>query len=154
MNKVEFSYLGNKMIIHCKENDSLNEIIKTFATKASINENDLIILYGGSAINEEGLKLSFNQIANQEDKERKQMNIVIYGKSTEIRKREVIMKSKEIICPKCKEHILIKCSNYKIKLFNCKNEHIIDNLSIKDFEKSQYLNYSLQRKKYGRMQIH
>ena len=142
MNKVEFSYLGNKMIIHCKENDSLNEIIKTFATKASINENDLIILYGGSAINEEGLKLSFNQIANQEDKERKQMNIVIYGKSTEIRKREVIMKSKEIICPKCKEHILIKCSNYKIKLFNCKNEHIIDNLSIKDFEKSQYLNYS------------
>ena len=142
MNKVEFSYLGNKTIILCKENDSINEIIKKFANKVFINENDLIILYGGNIIKEEDLQLTFNQIANQEDKERKQMSIVVYDKPTEIRKREVQIKSKDIICPKCKEHILIKCSNYKIKLFNCKNEHIIDNLSIKDFEKSQYLNYS------------
>ena len=28
------------MTIHCKENDSLNEIIKAFANKAFINEND------------------------------------------------------------------------------------------------------------------
>ena len=142
MNKVEFSYLGNKMIIYCKENDSINEIIKAFANKALINEKDFLILYGGAVIKDEEQQLTFNQIANKEDKKRKQMNIVVCDKSTEIRKREVIMKSKDIICPKCKEHILIKCSNYKIKLFNCKNEHIIDNLSIKDFEKSQYLNYS------------
>ena len=142
MNKIEFSYLGNKMTIHCKENDSLNEIIKAFANKAFINENDLLILYGGAIIKDEEQQLTFSQIANKEDKERKQMNIVVYDKPTEIRKREVLIKSKNIICPKCKEHILIKCSNYKIKLFNCKNEHIIDNLSIKDFEKSQYLNYS------------
>ena len=97
MNKIEFSYLGNKMTIHCKENDSLNEIIKAFANKAFINENDLLILYGGAVIKDEEQQLTFSQIANKEDKERKQMNIVVYDKPTEIRKREVLIKSKNII---------------------------------------------------------
>ena len=103
MNKVEFSYLGNKIIIYCKENDFINEIIKAFANKALINEKDLLILYGGAVIKDEEQQLTFNQIANKEDKERKQMNIVVYDKPTEIRKREVQIKSKDIICPKWAE---------------------------------------------------
>ena len=45
-----------------------------------------------------------------------------------------IIKSKEIICPKCNENILIKIDNYKINLFNCKNNHNIDNILLNEYE--------------------
>ena len=143
MNQVEFNYDGSKIDIQCKENDLIKSIVEGFANKALINENkikSLIILYGGNLLKEEEQKLTFNQIANEMDKERKKISLVVYDGATSI--NDKLVKSKNIICPKCKEHILIKISNYKVKLFNCKNEHITDNLSLKDFEKSQYLNCS------------
>ena len=144
MNQVEFNYKGKKIFIQCKENDIMNGIIKRFINKALIDEdkiNTLIILYGGNIINDDKQQLSFNQIANKQDITRKIMSFVV-EETPEIKKNNVLISSKDIICPKCKELILIKILNYKIKLFNCKNEHIIDNLSLKDFEKSQYINYS------------
>ena len=50
------------------------------------------------------------------------------------------MKSKEIICPICKENIRININNYKIRLFECKNGHIIKNILLNEFENSQYIN--------------
>ena len=145
MNQVEFVYNGNRITIQCKENDIINKIIKSFANKASIEENkinSLIILYGGKKMTNDEQKLTFNKIANKEDRIRKIMSIIVYDKETEIKKNKILTKSKYIICPNCQEFILIKITNYRIKLFNCKNNHIIDNLSFKDFEKTQYIDYS------------
>jgi predicted nucleic acid-binding Zn ribbon protein len=46
-----------------------------------------------------------------------------------------IMKSKEVICPKCGYSIRIKIKDYKISLYDCKNSHIVDNLQFDEFEK-------------------
>ena len=43
----------------------------------------------------------------------------------------MIIKSKEIICPKCNENILIKIDEYKINLYNCKSNHEINNILLK-----------------------
>ena len=43
-------------------------------------------------------------------------------------------KSKEVICPKCKEYIKRKINNYSIYLNECKNNDIIDNILITEFE--------------------
>ena len=45
-----------------------------------------------------------------------------------------IIKSKYIICPKCGENCRIKIENYKIKLFDCKNGHSINNILLDDYE--------------------
>jgi len=45
---------------------------------------------------------------------------------------------KEVICPKCKENILIKIDEYRmINMYNFKNNHNIENKSIKEFDKLQ-----------------
>ena len=49
-------------------------------------------------------------------------------------------KSKEVICPKCKEYIKRKINNYRIYLNECKNNHRIDNILISEFENKQFIN--------------
>ena len=51
-------------------------------------------------------------------------------------------KSKFIICPKCTETIRINIKDYRIKLYECENNHTIDNLSISDFNNTQIIDES------------
>ena len=60
--------------------------------------------------------------------------IILVNENKETIIKENIIKSKEIICPKCKENILIKINEYKINLFNCKNNHNIDNILLNEYE--------------------
>ena len=47
--------------------------------------------------------------------------------------------SKEIICPECKENILIDIYNFKINLYECKNYHIFNNILINKFYDTQII---------------
>ena len=83
-------------------------------------------------------------MANKIDQKRKYMNILVEN-INEINdvQNDKIVKSKEIICPKCKEKTFIKCNNnYKINLYNCKNSHTINYLSLDEFEQTQNINLS------------
>ena len=53
-----------------------------------------------------------------------------------------IIKSKDIICPKCKEKIMIKINDYIVELYDCKNGHNIKNILLNEYEKTQELNLS------------
>ena len=48
-------------------------------------------------------------------------------------------KQDEIICPECKENILIKIEDYKINLYDCKNKHNINTLFFK------YIKYTIYK---------
>ncbi len=50
--------------------------------------------------------------------------------------------SKDIICRECKEKTLIKISNYKISMSNCKNGHNISDIKINEFENTQIIDIS------------
>ena len=69
------------------------------------------------------------------------MNILVFekSKSTIIRDKGII-ESKEIICPKCKENCKIIINNYKIKLYDCKNNHEINNILLDEFNNTQLIN--------------
>ena len=140
MNVIEFQYLQNKIIFQCKENEKLNELINKFIKKFHISyskENTLFYIYSGKTFNDSDQKLNINEIANEFDKERGKMTILVEETSM-----NDLTKSKDVICPKCRENIKLKIENYKIKLFDCKNQHITSNLSLQDFEKSQYIDLS------------
>ena len=53
-----------------------------------------------------------------------------------------IIQSKDIICPKCNENILIIIKDYKINLYNCKNGHKINDILFNEFENTQKIDIS------------
>ena len=69
------------------------------------------------------------------------MNILIFELNSD-KKREKKIKSKEIICPECKENIKINIQDYKINLFECKNGHNINNILLDEFQNTQYIDES------------
>ena len=130
MSKVVFLFNGLEMIIPCNKDEKLKEICKRFALKTNNEINNIYFLYNGNKINEE---LKFNELANREDNERNTMNILVYEINKTIIKDNII-KLNEIICPKCNENILVKIEDYKINLFDCKNNHNIRNILLKEYD--------------------
>ena len=46
------------------------------------------------------------------------------------------------ICPECNENIKIKINDYKIYLYDCKNEHKIGSILLDEFDNTQYIDIS------------
>ena len=137
MTEVEFLLDGTKIIIQCNENEKLEEIIKKLCLLIKKNKEEMIFLYDGNTINDQ---LTFNETANIEDKQRKKLSIIItYNKTIN---NINLKKSKYIRCPRCNEIAKIEIKDYKIKLYGCKNNHIIENLSFSDFNQSQLIDES------------
>ena len=128
MVEVLFNYNGIETIIQCNINDKMKDIINKYIIKTEKNNKNLYYLYNGDKINEE---LSFNEQANENDNKRKKMNILVYIKEENINNKENIIKSKDVICPECKENILINIKDYRVNLYECKNNHTKNTLNSK-----------------------
>ena len=138
MYKIIFVYQTIKTVIDSNPNTKLKKSVELLLKKINKDITNLHFLYNGEKINE---NLTFDQLANNLDKERKEMNILIEEiSSTYVKEKE--MKSKEVICPKCNENILLNLKEYKINLYDCKNKHNINNILFEEFEGTQKINLS------------
>ena len=137
MAEVVFNYNGKKTIIQCNKNEKMENICQRFASKVNESIDTVYFLYGGQSINS---TLNFEQHAQNEDKIRNKMDIIVTT-STDEENTEVFHDSKDIICPQCQETCLINIEDYKINLYGCKNGHKTKNLELTNFEKSQKINY-------------
>ena len=144
MATIEFNFNGIITRVQCRLTDSIRVPIQTFLAKVSKNQEDIIFLYNSNVLREESFNQTFNQVANELDRNRMQMNILVNEQQNEINeiKNEPPQKSKYIICPQCKENIHININNFKINLYQCKNGHTFDNISFQDFEKTQLIDES------------
>ena len=140
MSIIQFSFNGSMTEIQCNEKESIKDSINRFCSKISADSNDLFFLYGAEKLSEKTENLTFGEFAKDIDKERKKINILAYEKN--IKDKKEIIKSKEIICPKCGEKAIININNYKIDVFGCKNEHKTENISFYDFEETQLIDES------------
>ena len=110
MASVIFTYEGLPLKVQCLKEDKMKDICNKYISKININMNSLYFLYGGNQIN---LELTFKEQANSIDKERNEMNILVYKIED------------ELSCPKCGEKINlntekiedIKSSNFLINFF-------------------------------------
>ena len=135
MEQVDFIYNGDNIKIICNLNEKMNEILNKFLLKVQIEKNSVIFLYEGKKIDEE---LSLEEIKG----DKKDIKILVC-KIEEIEKRKnVIIKSKNVICPECGEDIRIKIENYKIRLYGCKNGHEIKDIIIEEYENIQGIDIS------------
>ena len=135
MAEIIFIYEGINTIIQCENNDKMKDIIDKFLIKIENKENNLYYLYNGTKINYE---LTFNEQANDIDKNRKKMNIIV-NKNEEDNNIIKEMISKEIVCPWCKQNILTDFVNFKINFHDCISNHNI-NIALNEFEKTQKIN--------------
>jgi len=85
--------------------------------------------------------MSFEDLSNQNDKLRSKMNILVNDTNLGIEK-EIVIKSKNLICPICQELIKMDLHDYNIFLYDCKNRHEIDNILLNEFEDKQRINLS------------
>ena len=116
-----FNYEGINTTIQCDLNEKMKDIIDKFIIKIQNKENNLYYLYNDTQINYE---LTFNQQANDIDKNRKKMNIII-TKNVDNNIEDKKIPSKDVICPECNENILIDFENFKVNFHDCKNNHNI-----------------------------
>ena len=97
-----FTFRDINTIIQCDLNDKMKDIIDKFLLKITEKGDNFFYLYNGTEINKE---LSYNEQANNLDKSRNKMNIIVTMIEENINEEKEII-SKDIICPKCKENIL------------------------------------------------
>ena len=156
-NQIEFSYNGVNIIMQCKANEKLKDIFKNFIFKVKAENKILIYMYNGNII--QNIELTFNEVANPEDKKRNKMNIlVVEDEIPEPPQEDYIIKSNNIICPECKENIKFNIEDYVINLFECKNKHDKDNIFLDDFDSTQNINISeiicQNCRKYNKGNVH
>ena len=136
MSQIEFLYQGSITIIQCNINEKMKDIFKRFTIKQGLEENSIYFLYSGKKINEE---LTLKEII---DKNNINKIKILVGIKNKLEEKDKIIKSNNIICPKCGEISLINIKDYLINIYGCKNEHIINNILFNKFENTQNINIS------------
>ena len=144
MLQIQFEYNHQINKIQSKLEDKFQIVIDKYLQKSQLNYNNIIFLVKGRKINpEEKVENYMNEI----DKQNKYLKVLVQLiEDEENQNKEVIIKSKEIICPKCYEPCRIKIDNYKLELYGCKNNHIIkDILIFSRITKNKYNKYNMSK---------
>lgn len=156
--EVVFQYEQQQIIIQCQRNEKMKEISDKFANKVGSNTNNFLFLYGGHQLD---FDLTFEEQSNTEDKNRNKMNVIVSSKneqnievvqnnSNNVNNENNIIipnyindsniKSKDVICPDCKENCRISIVDYKIICYDCRNGHKTNNIFLNDFPNTQLIN--------------
>ena len=140
MVEVEFNYLQNKVIVQGNLNNLFEEIIEKYTNKTNLDTDNIYFISNGKLINK---KDKLENIMSDPEKRNKKMNILVFSINKTINNENTNIKiSKDIICPNCKEICKYEINNDKIKLFDCKNGHIIENIKLNEFENFQAIDIS------------
>ena len=136
---VEFILDGEKRVISylCERNDYIDSILRRYGKQIRRSMKELSFEYNGSLI-PINTELTLAHINMDDDLIR---FFVTFKGNNNICNSYV--KSQYVICPECKENCLININSYKVSLSNCRNEHIVNNLSINEFIYTQYIDESL-----------
>ena len=139
MVEIEFNYNQRITSIYNELDHQFKTAIRKYIQKTSIEEDSLYFVHNGKKI--DNIENKIEDIMSEIDIKNKKMPVLVY-KCIEENKKEVIIKSKDIICPQCQEPCRIKMKDYKIKLYECINDHITNNIDIIEFEDTQNINIS------------
>ena len=135
-----FNYNQVQTLILANLNDSFNDVIQKYANKAQLDINNAQFFSNGQKIsNNEKVK----NILNKTEKSINRKIILVLSINSTINNINTNMiKSKDIICPTCKEPCMFYIIDHKIYLYGCKNGHIINNIKLNEFNNTQNIDIS------------
>ena len=136
-----FIFDKEKTVIECSNDDYIDDICNKFIKKINARKNEIIFLYKGKIINQ---NIKINKYINKKYLKNNKINIFCI-KIKYISKKKLLYnknKLKEIICPQCNEICKIKFDDYKIILFECKNNHKLNSIEFENFIETQNIGKS------------
>ena len=139
MASIIFNYEGAKYKMHCNINDKIEDKINKFLTKLDIQteQNKICFLYNNNIIS--NYDLTFNELLNDVDRNKKKIHI--YVRKVEDNKNDIKqIISKDVICLGCEENVLIDIKNFKINMYGCKRNHVINDIPLNQYEENQTKN--------------
>ena len=78
---VKFDFEGIVIKVQCSRDEKMKDICQKYANKIGRNVNSLVFLYGGNHLN---FQLNFEEQANNIDKERNEMSVLVSKKEDEL----------------------------------------------------------------------
>ena len=102
MVEIIFNYNHIQTIIQANLDDSFNSVIQKFINKTQLDINNIYFISNGNIISSKNEKL-INIMSNKEKNENKKIILVLSINSSINNENGNITKSKDIICPLCKE---------------------------------------------------
>ena len=116
---VQFELDQIKTIINAKLEEPFQNVIDRYLNKTLQKPGSLYFVSKGQTMK---ANESIGNQMNKEEKKDKRIIIQAFILEKE-NKDEIIIKSKDVICSRCKEPCRIKIENYKITLYECPNHH-------------------------------
>ena len=140
MVEVEFNMNQDSTVIHARLEELFQAVINKFIQKSSIAPNSVYYIVNGMPVDpQKTVERHMNNLNKQNKKILVLVNSIGPNSQT---KEDVMVQSKDIICPQCKEPCRFTVENCKIKLFECINNHTINNIKFTNFAKTQEINIS------------
>ena len=139
MIQIEFEYIQEKIIIQARLDETFQEVIDRFIQKSQIQLNSVYFISNDNKIKPEQ---SLESIMTDMDKQNQRMKVLVNKIEDKNNDKHVIIKSKDIICPKCGEPCRITLEDCKIKLFGCINNHTTNGIKLLDFPNTQKVDIS------------
>ncbi len=140
MIQIEFEYEQNKVMVQAKSYEPFQYAIDRYIQKSQIQLDSVYFIAKGNQIKPES---SLENIMTNLNKREKKIKVLVNKiQDKDNNGQQVIVKSKNIICPKCGENCRIIIEDCKIKLFFCRNNHINNSIrliDLQDSKKSKYI---------------
>ena len=130
---IELNFNQTITIIKANLSDPFQIPINEFYKKTSIQPNSVYFTIGTIQIKPLETIKSYLNLFNTYNSI---LKVSVYS-INENNKNQLIVQSKDIICPECKESCRIQIDEYHIKLFGCHNGHITKGIKLDDFQKTQ-----------------
>jgi len=119
--KIIFTFNGKEEEMEFEMEELISNIFKNYAERIGQTIEKLMFLYNGDLINSRKTLEELCQDKNN-------IKLLVFELETEEEDNESIIKSRNIICPICKELCLINFKDYKIFFSNCRNNHKLSNI--------------------------
>ena len=131
MAQLIFRFNSEDIIHNYQQNETISSILQSFCHKVGIKRDNFAFLCNGTILNEQSSIQSLTPNLNN------QIIILVTDIQTLNPSEPVMRKSNYIICPQCKESIILSVKDYKVSLYQCKNGHRIDNILLSKFYETQ-----------------
>ena len=136
---IDFDLNQSHTMIQANLTDQFQDVINKYIGKTLLKPESIGFIVNGKQVNpSESVQSHMSKL----DKEQNKIKVLVNILESSDAPQEIITKSKEIICPECKEPCRIAFEDYKIKLYECPNKHERKNINIPNFDDTQIINES------------
>ena len=134
MINIEFRYKDGSINIQHDEKQTSPRSTDKFLNKTLIKNDSISFLANGYVINPENKVVN---LMNADNRKEGKLIILVVTNDEDSKKQMSVIQSKGVVCPKCFEPCRIEIKNYKIRMYDCINKHVTENMKLVNYKNTQ-----------------